>query len=422
MSYAAQAWAADQRPATSTDKLVLMALAYHAGKDDGGVCWPGQETIADFAICSVDSVQRSLKRLAADGFITIEKGSDAQGRRKYDRYRLLFDVVTTAPNGTQKRHRAVHTANCGVDGADQPRHAKTEGLAPEDQTAETHTADCGMDAEIHTASHAANHTANHAAICGANYIEPIEHSELSPLPPAAAGGKPGEGEGETSGDDWKGAEARGIEARGWAAGWDQAARSAVFDLVGSARAHVASAFLIPLVGTLRPPAGVHAASYVRDLAVKLAPYPEGVLIETARLVGSEQVRDLPAATKVRKIALEVAKSAVRAGAAGGTDRKARATALDREAWLLELWRGDPADPTVALKRRLVGRMGEAAAHAWFADAVAVLDGDGVRVVQASAFLATYATTRLAEDVLIAVKAEWPDLRAVKFETAEGRVS
>ncbi len=183
-SFHAYMWASDQETHSTADKVVLLALAYYCNDKDGGnLCFPGQETIAKFARCSVDTVQRALSRLEAGGYITIEKASDSNGQRLFDRYRLMFSVTTTAPDGSTKTHaaegRKTQAANCGMDVEKSLSHA--QDAHPESPT-KTQAANCGVDVESHTA----NHTANHTAICGPKLKEPLEPKVSTPLPPEGA--------------------------------------------------------------------------------------------------------------------------------------------------------------------------------------------------------------------------------------------
>jgi DNA-binding MarR family transcriptional regulator len=157
-------WALKQQPSTSTEKFVLVILASHCNSKsaDASLCFPGQETIADIGRCSIDTVQRALKRLARDGFIEIEKGAEGNGQRRYDRYRLKLDSASksiikrsaTSPAGSE-------AAICG------PAQAAECGA--------TDAANCGSS---QAANQAANHAANHAANCGPNLKEPREPLEL----------------------------------------------------------------------------------------------------------------------------------------------------------------------------------------------------------------------------------------------------
>lgn len=392
LSYAAQAWAADQKPKTGTDKLVLIALAYYAGKADGGLCWPGQETIAEFAVCSVDSVQRSLKRLAADGYIVIEKSTDSNGQRKYDRYRLLFDITTTAPDGSRKRHHANHAANCGVAGAKSESHAQG---AEQAETAAYHAANCGVD---HAANHTANHAANHAANCGPNLKEPIE--PLEPLPPTPQGASAG-GEGNSN--------------FGWNAKWDRPAREATAHVrTAVTTAKVVTAFLDAVRGTLAPPVGVDGAAYVRQLVAQLREHTAADLARTAdillglvpSLAGHEDAarkRDLPSAVDVGRLA-----DAVRA-------ERLRTEAVWTPGAAVPVAGADPeiVARTAAVMAIIKARIGTPAFDAWF-KGCALVRRDGARLVLSApnSFLAGRINAGYRDHLLAAARTIWPDVVCV----------
>jgi len=59
MSWQAVDWAMRQTTGNAGRKLLLMALASYANKDDG-ICWPSQATLARDTEQSVDTVQRQL--------------------------------------------------------------------------------------------------------------------------------------------------------------------------------------------------------------------------------------------------------------------------------------------------------------------------------------------------------------------------
>jgi DNA-binding MarR family transcriptional regulator len=68
---------------------VLACLGTYAGKD--GWCWPSTSTLAERLGVSRQAVQRSLRRLAAFGYIEVEHRRRADGSQDRNRYRLLFD-------------------------------------------------------------------------------------------------------------------------------------------------------------------------------------------------------------------------------------------------------------------------------------------------------------------------------------------
>jgi hypothetical protein len=90
MSWEALTWAHARKTGSSTDKLILLTLANYA--DNAGVCWPSHRFISERAECSVATVERSLKRLEAGGFITIRPrfvAEEGQGKRQTSNEYLL---------------------------------------------------------------------------------------------------------------------------------------------------------------------------------------------------------------------------------------------------------------------------------------------------------------------------------------------
>lgn len=68
MSVQAISWALSVKTGSPSAKLVLITIANYA--DERGVCWPSQHLIARQTEQSIDSVQRRLKELEAEGFLT----------------------------------------------------------------------------------------------------------------------------------------------------------------------------------------------------------------------------------------------------------------------------------------------------------------------------------------------------------------
>lgn len=122
MSWRATAWACKQRAGSVITKAVLMALARYA--DDKGYCWPAQETMARDIECSVDSVQRSLKKLERS-FVRRIKRKSSDGRRISDAYQLLID---RGPDGVQSDSGG--PAGCGPADAGH-QAANTTSAAPQ---------------------------------------------------------------------------------------------------------------------------------------------------------------------------------------------------------------------------------------------------------------------------------------------------
>ncbi len=86
MSAEALAWAFNQNAGTPIDRLILLHLADFA--DEFGVARVGQSTIADRCGCSLDTVQRAMKRLAAAAFVERTQCRTANGFKISNTYRL----------------------------------------------------------------------------------------------------------------------------------------------------------------------------------------------------------------------------------------------------------------------------------------------------------------------------------------------
>lgn len=155
-------WAMDQEPDTTAEKMVLLALAHCCNDghgEDANLCFPGQETLAKFARCSVETVRRALRKLAEDGYVKVEPATDAtNGQRLFNRYRLQFEVATKAPDGSTKTHRA----NCPVD------------TTPKDEKSTRHAQDANLDEGGENPpgnlpdGHRSTHRSTHRSICGPN--------------------------------------------------------------------------------------------------------------------------------------------------------------------------------------------------------------------------------------------------------------
>lgn len=96
MSNAASTWAWKQKCPDAGTKLVLLKLADYA--DDEGICWPAQKTIADQTGLPRESVCRAVKRLAEQGFLSIEHRSTPSGRLS-NIYRLACGSERTLSDG-----------------------------------------------------------------------------------------------------------------------------------------------------------------------------------------------------------------------------------------------------------------------------------------------------------------------------------
>lgn len=97
MSVQAITWALDQTCATATEKAILLVLANYVGAD--GTCYPGQDTIATQACCSLKSVERALAAFEDRGWIERRARRRRDGSRTSD---LIDFVATSAPDRVGK--------------------------------------------------------------------------------------------------------------------------------------------------------------------------------------------------------------------------------------------------------------------------------------------------------------------------------
>lgn len=88
MSVKAMAWALEQSTENPVDKLILIALGNYA--DDADQCFPSRRTLARIAMCSLDTVDRAIKRLEAAGMIRKEARQGARGLTS-NAYELCMD-------------------------------------------------------------------------------------------------------------------------------------------------------------------------------------------------------------------------------------------------------------------------------------------------------------------------------------------
>ena len=122
MSWRAISWARKQRTDSAIAKAVLISLALHA--DDKGFCWPAQETMAAEIECSVDSIQRALKKLARSQLLSRIKRKSSDGRRISDAYQLNLNRREDSQSG------ACGPAPCGL-GNDSHQAADDTATKPQ---------------------------------------------------------------------------------------------------------------------------------------------------------------------------------------------------------------------------------------------------------------------------------------------------
>lgn len=92
MSHQHSDWAVEARCESASEKAILMLIANYAGSD--GTCYPGQETLARQACCSVKTVERALKAFEDRGWIRRVPRRRRDGSRTSD---LICILAVNAP-------------------------------------------------------------------------------------------------------------------------------------------------------------------------------------------------------------------------------------------------------------------------------------------------------------------------------------
>lgn len=120
-------WALHDAPvADPTATLVLIGLADHAA-DDGTGAWPGRATLARYARCSTDTVDRRLAQLVEAGVIA-RGDQQLVARYRPDRRPVVYDLLLAGPSGGAST--GPQPAAPSPDGsADQPERGRRSGPA-----------------------------------------------------------------------------------------------------------------------------------------------------------------------------------------------------------------------------------------------------------------------------------------------------
>lgn len=136
MSWKVTAWAEKQRTGSASRKVLLLVLANYA--DEDGICWPSQETLASGTELSVDTIQRQLKRLEANGVISRWKRPARLGRWPGHAYRLnMFAAASPEPQNAARptsdpgKMRSGNTASEPKSEPQAMRHDPSTETSPE---------------------------------------------------------------------------------------------------------------------------------------------------------------------------------------------------------------------------------------------------------------------------------------------------
>lgn len=114
MSFQAMAWAVKQR-IPSNEKFILIMLSNYASNDDAD-CFPSIETLMRDTGFSKSTVQRSLKNLANEGYLSSHERWE-KGRQLSNSYRLSISFgegVTQTPRSVTQTPMGVTQTPSGV--------------------------------------------------------------------------------------------------------------------------------------------------------------------------------------------------------------------------------------------------------------------------------------------------------------------
>lgn len=93
MSIQAVAWAIQTRVGDTALKVLLIAICNYA--DEDWKCWPSQDRLAHDSEVSKRTIQRALKKLEAQGLVTIEARRHADGTQASSMIHIHRDAVVT---------------------------------------------------------------------------------------------------------------------------------------------------------------------------------------------------------------------------------------------------------------------------------------------------------------------------------------
>lgn len=136
MSARAMAWAWEQALRIGP-KFVLIALADHA--DGKGICWPGQELIAEKCGLSRQTVSEHVRALISAGLVAEERSKDAKGRAEKVRYHLQLERLPMQPasaDAMSGKPTSIHVgiSDKSMSGFDSPYKVEPEAIEPKPPT------------------------------------------------------------------------------------------------------------------------------------------------------------------------------------------------------------------------------------------------------------------------------------------------
>lgn len=100
MSFQAMAWAVKQKVGNATGKAILLMLANYA--DEGGRCFPSQETLANECECSKRSILDWLQKFEDMGLLRRERRHGAGGYRRADVLTLNLGAAFSPENNSRE--------------------------------------------------------------------------------------------------------------------------------------------------------------------------------------------------------------------------------------------------------------------------------------------------------------------------------
>ncbi len=127
MSFDALAWAAKQRPGSSSRKLILLALAECASRGEAE-CWPSIDALCEFSALNRKTVINALRELEAGGYIA-DTGKRLGATRQIPVYRLSLESVPKAEQ-SQNRNSSVFSVKQSQNRDTEPVRNQSDNKPP----------------------------------------------------------------------------------------------------------------------------------------------------------------------------------------------------------------------------------------------------------------------------------------------------